>query len=64
MATQCNTLDGGCERVVLVGQDAYAKLIAADSLADSIDDGNEFDTAQRDNSSTIKDSLQNVESFI
>jgi Ca2+-binding RTX toxin-like protein len=59
-----DTLDGGSGRDMLFGQDANDTLLAKDGRVDSLDGGNGLDTAQRDNSSTIKDSVMNIESFI
>ncbi len=59
-----DTLVGGGGRDLLFGQDGNDTLLAKDGRTDTLDGGNGFDTAQRDNSSTIKDQVLNIESFI
>ncbi len=59
-----DTLVGGGGRDLLFGQDGDDTLLAKDGRTDSLDGGSGFDTAQRDNSSTIKDQVMNIEKFI
>ena len=59
-----DTLDGGAGRDQLSGQDDNDTLLAKDGRTDTLDGGHGTDTAQRDNSSTIKDLVSNVEHFI
>jgi Ca2+-binding RTX toxin-like protein len=56
-----DTLDGGSGRDMLFGQDGNDTLLAKDGRTDSLDGGAGFDTAQRDNSATIKDQVLNIE---
>jgi Ca2+-binding RTX toxin-like protein len=59
-----DTLDGGAGRDMLFGQDGDDLLLAKDGRTDTLDGGNGFDKAQRDNSATIKDQVLNIEAFI
>jgi Ca2+-binding RTX toxin-like protein len=59
-----DTLDGGSGHDLLFGQDGNDTLLAKDGSKDSLDGGNGFDSAKRDNSSTAKDSPLNIEKFI
>ncbi len=59
-----DTLDGGSGRDKLFGDDGNDTLLAKDGRVDTLDGGNGLDSAQRDNSATIKDSVLNIESFI
>ena len=58
-----DTLDGGSGRDYLYGQDGNDTFLAKDGRTDTLDGGNGFDTAQRDNSSTIKDQVLEHRSF-
>jgi len=59
-----DTLDGGTGHDKLFGQDGNDTLLGKDGRTDTLDGGNGTDKAQRDNSSTIKDLVLNIESFI
>ena len=61
-----NIIDGsgGPGRDLLFGQDGNDTVLAKDGRTDSLDGGNGLDTAQRDNSPTIKDLVLGIESFI
>jgi Ca2+-binding RTX toxin-like protein len=59
-----DTLTGGTGRDKLYGNDGNDLLYAKDGKVDTLDGGNGTDKAQRDNTSTIKDSVLNIESFI
>ena len=59
-----DTLDGGSGHDQLFGQDGNDTLLAKDGQVDTLDGGNGSDTAQRDNSSSVKDQVLNIEHFI
>jgi Ca2+-binding RTX toxin-like protein len=59
-----DTLTGGGGRDKMYGNDGNDLLYAKDGKVDTLNGGNGTDTAQRDNSSTTKDSVLNIESFI
>ena len=59
-----DTLNGGGGRDRLFGDDGADRLLAKDGRTDTLDGGNGFDKAQRDNSATIKDMVLNIESFV
>jgi uncharacterized delta-60 repeat protein len=58
-----DTLDGGAGRDQLFGNDGDDLLLAKDDEKDSLDGGNGNDTAQRDNSASVKDQVLNVETL-
>jgi uncharacterized delta-60 repeat protein len=59
-----DTLVGGGGHDILFGQDGNDLLLANDGHTDTIDGGNGFDTASRDNGPTIFDRVMNVEKFV
>ena len=59
-----DTLTGGSGHDKLYGQDGNDMIYAKDGQTDTLDGGTGTDKAQRDNTSTIKDSVLNIESFI
>jgi Ca2+-binding RTX toxin-like protein len=59
-----DTLTGGPGHDLLFGQDGNDVLYAKDGHTDTLDGGSGFDSAQRDNSASIKDVVMNVEFFI
>jgi Ca2+-binding RTX toxin-like protein len=58
-----DTLTGGGGRDKLFGDAGADLLLAKDGCTDTLDGGAGMDTAQRDNSATIKDVVLNIESF-
>jgi len=56
-----DVLDGGAGHDMLFGQDGNDSLFARDGEKDSLDGGAGSDTGERDNTSTLKDSLKSVE---
>jgi Ca2+-binding RTX toxin-like protein len=59
-----DSLDGGPGHDKLYGEVGNDTLFAKDGQTDTLDGGNGYDKAQRDNSTTIKDQVLNIESFI
>ncbi len=59
-----DTLIGSSDRDKFYGQDGNDTIYAKDGRTDTLDGGAGFDTAQRDNSATIKDQVLNIEKFI
>ncbi len=59
-----DTLDGGSGHDQLYGQGGNDALLGKDGSIDTLDGGAGFDTAQRDHSSSIKDQVLNIESFV
>jgi Ca2+-binding RTX toxin-like protein len=59
-----DTLTGGAGRDQLFGGDGNDLFYAKDGRTDLLDGGAGFDSAQRDNSATIKDQVLSVEKFV
>jgi uncharacterized delta-60 repeat protein len=59
-----DTLNGGTGHDQLFGQDDNDTLLAKDGQVDSLDGGAGNDTAQRDNTASVKDQVLNIETFI
>lgn len=59
-----DTLTGGGGRDLLDGQAGDDRLLARDTLRDSLVGGGGFDRAQRDNSAAVKDLFDGIEAFI
>jgi Ca2+-binding RTX toxin-like protein len=57
-------LNGGSGHDKLYGQGGNDTLLANDGAKDSLDGGSGFDTASRDNSSSVADQVLNVEAFV
>ena len=58
-----DTLEGDAGNDQLYGQDGNDTLLGQDGQMDTLDGGNGTDTAQRDNTSSVKDLVLNVEAF-
>jgi Ca2+-binding RTX toxin-like protein len=63
-STGNDTLVGDAGHDALYGQDGNDILYGKDGQTDTLDGGNGTDSASRDNSSSVKDQVLNIESFL